>query len=65
MWNGKNLIKGSLYLLLGHKQRPSDPAARRLDDLLVANESLSTVCASKNSSSNSGAHLTSRRCRRP
>lgn len=45
--DGKALIKGSLYLLLGNRQRLNDSTAQRLDDLLAANQTLSTVYALK------------------
>jgi len=45
--DGKELIKGSLYLLLGNRQRLNDSTAQRLDDLLAANQTLSTVYALK------------------
>ncbi|MGH8539956.1 MAG: ISL3 family transposase, partial [Stenotrophobium sp.] len=40
---GKEVIKGSLYLLLGNKQRLDESGARRLDELMQANQTLSTV----------------------
>lgn len=45
--DGKDLIKGSLYLLLGNKQGLSESGAQRLGELLGANQTLSTVYALK------------------
>lgn len=41
--DGKAVIKGSLYLLLGNKQRLDDSGMARLDELMRANQTLSTV----------------------
>lgn len=41
--DGKHVIKGSLYLLLGNKQRLDASGMTRLDELLRANQTLSTV----------------------
>lgn len=41
--DGKQVIKGSLYLLLGNKQRLDDSGIARLDELMRANQTLSTV----------------------
>lgn len=40
---GKHVIKGSLYLLLGNKQRLDDSGMARLGELMRANQTLSTV----------------------
>lgn len=40
---GKQVIKGSLYLLLGNKQRLDESGIARLEDLMRANQTLSTV----------------------
>ncbi|GAC1430181.1 MAG: hypothetical protein NVSMB6_29190 [Burkholderiaceae bacterium] len=41
--DGKEVIKGSLYLLLGNKQRLDEPGIARLEELMRANQTLSTV----------------------
>lgn len=41
--DGKQVIKGSLYLLLGNKQRLDESGIRRLEELMQANQTLSTV----------------------
>lgn len=41
--DGKEVIKGSLYLLLGNKQRLDESGIARLDELMHANQTLSTV----------------------
>ena len=40
---GKQVIKGSLYLLLGNRQRLDDSGVERLEALMRANQTLSTV----------------------
>lgn len=40
---GKQVIKGSLYLLLGNKQRLDESGVQRLEALMQANQTLSTV----------------------
>lgn len=40
---GKAVIKGSLYLLLGNQQRLDESGVARLDELMRANQTLSTV----------------------
>ncbi|MGH9601017.1 MAG: ISL3 family transposase, partial [Terriglobales bacterium] len=40
---GKQVIKGSLYLLLGNKQRLDESGIARLEELMRANQILSTV----------------------
>jgi len=40
---GKQVIKGSLYLLLGNKQRLDESGIARLEELMRANQTLSTV----------------------
>jgi len=41
--DGKEVIKGSLYLLLGNRQRLDEPGIARLEDLMRANQTLATV----------------------
>ena len=41
--DGKEIIKGSLYLLLGNKQRLDESGIQRLNALIQANQTLSTV----------------------
>jgi transposase len=41
--DGKDVIKGSLYLLLGNRQRLDASGIARLEDLMRANQTLSTV----------------------
>ena len=41
--DGKDVIKGSLYLLLGNRQRLDDSGIARLEALMRANQTLSTV----------------------
>ncbi|MGH8540162.1 MAG: ISL3 family transposase [Stenotrophobium sp.] len=41
--DGKEVIKGSLYLLLGNKQRLDESGIQRLEELMQANQTLSTV----------------------
>lgn len=41
--DGKEVIKGSLYLLLGNRQRLDASGIQRLDDLMRANQTLATV----------------------
>lgn len=41
--NGKAVIKGSLYLLLGNPQRLDEPGIARLEELMRANQTLSIV----------------------
>lgn len=41
--DGKDVIKGSLYLLLGNKQRLDESGVARLEELMRANQTLSTV----------------------
>ena len=41
--DGKQVIKGSLYLLLGNRQRLDESGLQRLEALMQANQTLSTV----------------------
>jgi transposase len=41
--DGKEVIKGSLYLLLGNRQRLDESGIARLEDLMCANQTLATV----------------------
>lgn len=40
---GKDVLKGTLYLLLGNRQKLDDAGTRRLEELMQANQTLATV----------------------
>lgn len=63
--DGKQVIKGSLYLLLSNKQRLDESGAARLEELMCANQTLSTVYTLKEQLQALGVRPTKPPCTKP